>query len=254
MSRMSRIMVMVIGCILISGCATLAKADAATVQQVEQARVTVEAIGQVLSEPDMASFEVTISKISPDASSALADVKVMSAAVMAELEKAGILPEQVRTTALSVQPEYEWSKGTYTLKGQRARQTIRIQVLNINTRTTVLSSLIDGMVKIDGLSISSISFDIFDKEALYSEARQKAYELASRKAQEYADLSGLQLSSPLSIVEAASIETASALMARSLTGISATTESASLSIPAGELKVTVSVSVTFSLDKIVVFE
>ena len=54
-----------------------------------------------------------------------------------------------------------------------------------------IASLVDALGQINGISLNSINLNIKDKSSLQDAAREKAYQDALQKAQDYADLAGL---------------------------------------------------------------
>lgn len=66
-------------------------------------------------------------------------------------------------------------------------------VRNLDKEAKKVGTLVDQLAQINGIQISSIYFDIFDKSPLQKEARAAAFKDASQKAKDYAQFSGRHL-------------------------------------------------------------
>lgn len=104
------------------------------------------------------------------------------------------------------------------------------------------------MAVINGINIDSVSFDIFDKTKLQTDARAAAFKDAKAKAEDFAASAGLSVGRVLTIddsstVESAPIEVASPLAVRAF----AADSSAKTAVPVGEQDVTYYTTITFQL-------
>ncbi len=62
--------------------------------------------------------------------------------------------------------------------GQRATQSLTVTIKNIDPQGQKVGTLIDALSQVNGIKINSVSFDIFDKIKLQTEARASAFKEA----------------------------------------------------------------------------
>lgn len=103
------------------------------------------------------------------------------------------------TSSLSVYAEYDYSSGSAKVTGQRAQQTITVKVRGLDAKGQKVATLIDALARIDGLNINNVSFDIFDKTPLQTQARASAFKDAKSKAEDYAFFAGVSVGRVLTI-------------------------------------------------------
>ena len=64
--------------------------------------------------------------------------------------------------------------------------------------------MIDDLASIDGITINGLTFDIADKTKVFQQAREKAFENAKQKAEDYADALKLAVGKVINIVDGVS--------------------------------------------------
>jgi uncharacterized protein YggE len=103
------------------------------------------------------------------------------AAVQAALKSAGVAAEALRTTGVSVSPEYDYNNGRSTLRGYVARNQVEVRVDNLDR----LSEIIDAVnaPKAIAISIQGPRFDLKDERGARNEALRAAVEDAMSRAQ-----------------------------------------------------------------------
>lgn len=161
--------------------------------------VTVNGNGKAYGAPDIATFTITISETASTTQQASDAANAKTNQALSILASNGVLKKDVQTTGLNISPQYDWNNGSQTLRGQQASQTINVKLRNIGSNGTVIGSLIDALSVINNINLSGISFDINDKSALNKQAREKAFNDAKTKAQQYAQLSGMRLADVLTV-------------------------------------------------------
>ncbi|CAJ1579131.1 SIMPL domain-containing protein [[Mycobacterium] wendilense] len=161
-------------------------------------QVTVVGSGQVDGTPDTLVTNVAVSFVAPQATAALNQTNERQRAVVDALLGAGVDREDIATSQVNLQPRYE-PDGT-TVVAYQATNAIDVTLRDVSaaSRALALITSIGG----DATRINSVAFSIEDDSQLVTDARARAFEDARRRAEQYAELSGLQLGDVISISEA----------------------------------------------------
>jgi uncharacterized protein len=194
--------------VTVSGCD---KHNAASAPGVNPRQVTVLGSGQVQGVPDTLTADVGIEFTAPDVTTAMNQTNDRQQAVINALVGAGLDRKNITTTEVTLAPQYTNPEpnGTTTITGYRATNAIQVKIHPTDTASRMLA-LIVGTGG-DATRISSVSYSIADDSQLVKDARARAFNDAKNRADQYAQLSGLQLGKVLSISEAAgSMQTAGA--------------------------------------------
>lgn len=165
--------------------------------------VTVVGTGEVRGAPDILSAGVGVEVVAPDVSGAVSQANEKARAMIDAMVAAGAAAEDIQTSDLSVQPQYDGSGGPYggaTVTGYRATNSVRVVVRDLSTASAVLDAGIAAGG--DAARLNTVAFDIDDDSALLADARARAFEDARNRAEQYADLSGTSLSNVITITEA----------------------------------------------------
>ena len=206
--------------------------------------VSVNGIGAVTAEPDMAEIFVSLTFVAPTTRQAQEEVNRMSASLLEIFKKTGIEDRNIRTASLSFRPEYEYGNNRVTLAGQRVEQTIAVTIHEINAAPGRLSGILDEITSIDRVILQQIEFGIKDRSSLFSQSRELAYKKALEKATQYASLAGFKTVKPVSILEFDNNDFVPLAQNRFADSLART---AATNLPTGELEVTSQVTVVFVL-------
>ncbi|KIA64776.1 SIMPL domain-containing protein [Nocardia vulneris] len=199
--------------------------------------VTVVGTGQVRGAPDILNadlgVEVSADKVSAAITKANEKAKAMTDAMVA----AGVTREDVRTTDVSIQPQYAGGSDR-TVIGYRAGNSVRVVVREL----TKASGVLDAAIAAGGneTRLRGVSFAIDDNSQLLADARARAFADAKARAEQYAVLAGVQLSEVITISEASNRDESPKYSAR---------DAAPQSVPLepGTQTVTFTVKVTWGL-------
>jgi uncharacterized protein YggE len=164
-------------------------------------QVTVIGEGKVDGTPDTLTISLSIAATAPDAISASNQTSSRANAVTDALAGQGIDRKDISTTTVTLQPQYGGSNNT-TIVGYQSSNSIDVKVRKIETGPQVL-----GVITTtggDNTRINSVAYSIEDDSQLVKDARSRAFEDAKSRANQYAELSGLDLGKVLSISEAGS--------------------------------------------------
>lgn len=204
--------------------------------------ISVSASGTVESQPDAATLRVSISELRTSTREAQDAVNKKISQVIEAAGNLGINEEAVETSSLSVGPEYQWNEGERILLGQRVRQSLTIDIDEIDSA----SLLFDELGTVEGIEVSSLNFYLKDTENAYEQARELAFTKAQQKAQQFARLGGVVLGKPLSISESSSEQIVRSAEPKLMAAESAAYTPTQL--PSGDYSVTVSVHIQFAIE------
>lgn len=204
--------------------------------------------GKASAQPDMAVISLRFSekgKTSADAVKALSG-KVNRA--LAVLKANGYGSDAYETGSINVYPEYNYQNGRSEVVGQQASQTLTVRVRNLDAKGQKVGVLVDALAQIDGINIDSVSFDIYDKTPLQTQARAAAFRDAKAKAEDYASFAGLSVGRVLTIDDFSYVAAPPLAEKRTFAVASmAVGGSSDTSVPVGEQDVSYSTTITFAL-------
>jgi uncharacterized protein len=181
--------------------ATLSACDSHTAKApgANPRQVTVFGSGKVQGVPDTLTADVAIEFTAPDVTSAMNQTNDRQQAVINALAGAGLDRKDIRTTQVSLQPQYSGPSGTAMITGYRASNGIEVKIHPTDTASRLLDLIVSTGG--DATRISSVSYSIADDSQLVKDARARAFQDAKNRAEQYAQLSGLRLGKVLSISE-----------------------------------------------------
>ena len=161
-------------------------------------QVTVVGAGQVQGTPDTLTVSAAMEAIAADVTGALNQTSQRQQAVLDALTGAGIEQKDISTTQVSLSPQYN-SDGT-SIASYRASNAIDVKIRDADRASDILALIVTTGG--DNTRINSVNYSIADDSALVRDARTRAFEDAKDRAQQYAELSGLNLGDVISISEA----------------------------------------------------
>jgi uncharacterized protein YggE len=153
--------------------------SAASAQTVEPPQIIVTGEGVIKATPDQARVTIgaeSRSKSSKDAQQRNAEVMT---AVQQKIAALGIPKDAIRTTAIDLQPEFDYANGKQTARGYVARNTIEVRVDDF----AKLSDVIDAVVNSGATNLHGLRFDVKERAQLESAALQAAVKDGMAKAQ-----------------------------------------------------------------------
>ncbi|MDR0941006.1 MAG: SIMPL domain-containing protein [Bacteroidales bacterium] len=234
-----------IGLLLIA----LASCTSTTVQEEKQQNtVSVSGTGLVQAQPDMMILQVSFSHTAPTTKEAKRVLNQTMQQIVEIVKTEGIDEKHIKTTSLNYSVAYEWRGNRNVRVGQRASQSLAIQITDIQNKPERFSAVIDRITTIEKVEINNIAFDIENKTDLFRQSRELAFQKAQEKAEQYAKLSGLQLGKAISITENTNCDVAQTRSLGNLKMEAALFDSDAAVIPSGEQGVSLDVNVTFELE------
>ena len=146
----------------------------ATGSTVAAPQLSASATAEVQLKPDRATLAFSVESRGATAAKAGAETSRKQRAVLDTLRALGIATEQMTTASIEINPEFAYDAKTPRLAGYVARNTVRVEVRDIDK----VGALIDGALAREATGIGSLQFISSKAE----EARRQALELAVAKA------------------------------------------------------------------------
>ena len=142
--------------------------------------ISVSGIGRVTTTPDVADVRVGVQVTRTKVRDAQAAAATAMAAVIAALKAAGVADKDIQTTALSLQPVYDYSNNGNTpkLTGYQIVNSVTATVRRLDT----ISDVIDGALAAGATTLDGITFRVDDQTAPEAQARAAAMSDARAKA------------------------------------------------------------------------
>ena len=164
--------------------------------------VTVVGVGKASGKPDIAHITVGIETQAPSLQTAVDDNKAKMTVLLDTLKKLGLADKDIQTSNYSVYTE-RVTPPTPDAKVSTDQMIYHVtnQVDVIVRDVNQLGDVLDQAVAAGANNIYGVNFSVEDTTKLESDARAKAVDNAKARAQELAQLNGLQLGEVLSVSE-----------------------------------------------------
>lgn len=162
--------------------------------------MTLSATGTASAAPDMAVVSLGVVGTGVDAAQAMAENNAQMQAVFAKLDEIGIPVSDTATSGLSLNPRYdrpEINGQTPKVTGYIVNNQLDVTIYDVASVGTVL----DQLVQAGANTVQSVRFDIEDKSALETIARQDAAAKVNGIAREYAQALGTDIVGILNVTE-----------------------------------------------------
>ena len=166
----------------------------------ETRQVTVVGAGEVQGTPDTLTVNASIEFVAPDVTGAMNQTSERQQAVIDALVGSGIDRKDISTTQVSLQPQFAGGDSTAII-GYRASNSIDVKIRKLDSASQTLSLIVSTGG--DATRINSVNYSIEDDSQLVKDARARAFNDAKDRAEQYAQLSGLDLGKVISISESA---------------------------------------------------
>ncbi len=157
--------------------------------------IAVNGEGKVYATPDIFIFNVAVTETAKTTREAFQMANTKIANIRTSLKDAGVDEKDIQTTNISMYPHYNYEDGRSRQDGYDANHQLTITVRNLEDAGKIM----DSVTQVEGAQINSTRYDIDDKEEIYQEAREMAYEKAEAKAKQLADLASVKLGKVSSI-------------------------------------------------------
>jgi uncharacterized protein YggE len=223
--------------VLVAAVAFALPASAATPERY----VTVNAEGVVQVTPDAVRINASVSLVAGTSAQALSKTSTAAAKVRAALVAKKIATKDIKTTSISVYPEYNYTqdKGSVQI-GYRASQSFEVIVRNAASAGAVVDDVVAAAG--DDVQIQGATPFVLDSAKATASARAAAVANARAKAKSYAELLDVKLGKVTYLVENSSPVSYVPLM-----GVAKAADSGATEIDLGNQDVTVSITIRWSL-------
>ena len=214
----------------------------------QQEGIWVNGNGKVMATPDIALLALGIEVQEATVAEAQANAAVAMEKVMDALEDSGVKEEDIQTQQFNIRKVSEWEvkygEGEKeVIIGYRVTNIVTVKVRDIDQTGAIIDAV--AMAGGDLTRIDSIGFTVDDPMPYYEQARAQAIEYAKAKAEQLAELSGVELGKPTYISE--STYYASPNYYRGDMALEAV-PSAETSISPGELEITANVQMAYAIN------
>ena len=215
-----------------------------------QSTINVAGKGEVITTPDIASFNFTVREEAIVVSDAQKKATEKMNAILVYIKKNNVADKDVKTSSYSIYPRYDYQNATYNVSSKQilaayvVSQTIEIKVRKLADAGTLLA----GIGDFGASDVSGLSFSVDKQDELALEARNKAITDARTQAQKLAKDLGVNLGSIVSYYESAPYQPGpmyyakDMMMSQSMGG-----QTVAPQLPSGENKITSNVTITYEI-------
>jgi hypothetical protein len=209
----------------------------------QQSGIWVTGTGSVTVTPDIVNLNLGVRSQETTVAAARAKAATAMNQIMSVLKANNIADKDIQTVQFNISPVYNYNNttGQNTIVGYSVNNIVNVKIRNLNNVGKIIDAVADAGG--DLTVINSISFSVDNPEQYYTEARQKAMTDAQTKAQQLATLGGVNLGKPIYVTESS---TAPSQIYYTKTAGAAEIDT-STQISAGETKITINVSATYSI-------
>jgi uncharacterized protein YggE len=208
--------------------------------------ITVTGYGIAYGAPDIVTMGLGVQASNTDILTAMDDTSTRMQAVTQALKDGGVAAEDIRTDNYSIYQDY----GKVPQPDATGDQSQQEPTYNVSISVTVtvrdpnkVGDLLSAAVSAGANMVNYIQFDIANRTVLESEARSQAVDDAKGRADQLANLIGMQVGEPLNVVESGGY-TPGPMYGGGGGGVAA---AAVPPISQGQLSVSMSVTITYAL-------
>ncbi len=230
--------------LLLAACGSEVAAQVPPTAETAAAGISVTGEGQVSGTPDTLTVDVGVSVMRPTVGEAVEEAARVADELVAALRSAGVEERDIQTRDYSIFPRYDYRNEREEILGYEVNNTLTIKIRELDAAGDIID--IAAGVGGDATRVHGVRFSLEDNEALVEEARRSAWEDAKAKAEQLAALAGVRLGAPFSISEVVSPVPPPVFFDERALEFAA---EAATPIEPGELSVTVSISVQFTIER-----
>ena len=205
--------------------------------------ISVSGTGRVILAPDVADLHLGVTIQRETVKAARADAATAMTAVIAALKAAGIADKDIQTSAISLQPQYDYSNGAKPrLTGYYFSNSVSATVRDLGK----LGAAIDGGLAAGATTLDSVVFRVDDQTKAETQARAAAMADAKAKADALASAAGVSITGVSSISETIA-PTPYPIMYGATDAAGAAPKSVATPVQAGTNEVDVTVAVVYRI-------
>jgi uncharacterized protein YggE len=164
--------------------------------------ISVGGSGKVTVTPDIATVRLGVLVQRPTAKAAREDAAAAMTGLVDALRKLGIADKDIATSLVSLSPVYDYSNtgAAPKITGYQLSNSVSVTVRDL----TNLSDVLDQGITSGANTVDGISFDVADRAAAESKAREAAIADARAKADTYAKGLNISITGVASVTESVS--------------------------------------------------
>lgn len=214
-----------------------------------ESKINVSGSGEVRVSADTAVISLGVSARDTDVLKAQQRANETIAAIRKALTEHGVKEEDINTDFINIYPMYEYAGDQEKLTAYNASTTLAIRV----TDMSAVGALIDVCFASGANTLNGITFSASDTAEAEAEAMKLAFADAKRKAEIYAESSGLKISG-IELISEGGVYSFQNTIGNGYSGAKGMEEAAGMDADAGtvvqsaQLVVSASVSVTFTAE------
>ena len=159
--------------------------------------------GKVTAVPDVALLRLGVEAEAPTVAGAQREAAEVMDNVIKALRGNGVSEKDIQTQRFSIYPVRRWieRENKDEVIGYRVTNIVVAKIREVDKAGTVIDAVAEAGG--DLTRVEDISFSVDDPTPYYKEAREKAVEDAMGKAEQIADVAGVELGKPIYISESA---------------------------------------------------
>lgn len=204
-----------------------------------EASITVDGTGEVSGNPDTLSVTIGVRVTRKTVAEASRAAASSASAVIDALLEAGVENDDIQTTGLSITPEYDFRDDGRQLLGFSVSNSVVAKIREIDEAGEVIDTAVEAGG--DDIIVGGVGFSVEDDAARLDSARARAWDDAERKAEQLAELAGVELGAATRVIEGFEGQPATATFAQ------AGFDGANTPIQPGQVVSTVRLTVVFEL-------
>jgi len=209
----------------------------------QQTGIWVNGEGKVTVTPDIATLSLGIEAQAATVAEAQAQAAVAMAAVRTALTENGVADKDIQTQYFNIYQVTRWddNKNEEIVIGYRVTNMVTAKIRDVEQAGPIIDAV--AAAGGDYTRINNISFSVDDPTPYYADARQKAMADAKAKAEQLADLAGVNLGKPTYISEG----TVSPPVVYRDAGMEAMAPAPTTPISPGEIDLSLTVQVAYAI-------
>ena len=170
--------------------------------QAPEHTISVSGLGRVTITPDVADLRLGVQMTKPTVKQARDAAAAAMTNVIAALRAAGIAARDIQTSALSLQPVYDYNTNGAAPKliGYQLTNVVAVTIRDLER----VADAIDGAMGAGATTMDGVTFRVDDPKAAEKQARAAAMADAKAKADALASAAGVSIVGVASIVEGSS--------------------------------------------------
>jgi uncharacterized protein len=206
--------------------------------------ISVSGTGRVILSPDTADLSFGVSIVRTTVKAARADAATAMTKVIDALKAAGIADPDIKTSNLTLQPQYDYSNGAQPrLTGYLFTNSVSATVRDLNR----LGDAIDGGLAAGATTLDGVTFRVNDETKAEAQARTAAMADAKAKADALASAAGVTITGVASISETAAPSPYPIMFGTDSAGAAAPSKSVPTPVQAGTNEIDISVAVVYRI-------